>query len=148
MEKQVREAVRRGSADKNQLLINFARKINETAQFIMDSEDKDKFSEAEDALTRQIGIIADARDPSDTDNASRYAYAELNYEALNNLARLKNMQGNIEGSLQCLIEAKPHVEEMKHHQMATKRDYVTVLPELCLNISKAANYCNMPNEAR
>ena len=99
MEKQVREAVRRGSADKNQLLINFARKINETAQFIMDSEDKDKFSEAEDALTRQIGIIADARDPSDTDNASRYAYAELNYEALNNLARLKNMQGNIEGSL-------------------------------------------------
>ena len=32
--------------------------------------------------------------------------------------------------------------------METKGGYVTVLPELCLNISKAANYCNMPNEAR
>ena len=69
------------------------------ALLIMDSGDESKLDEAEHALLRQIAVIREVRDPAEMSEEAKYGWAELNYEALNNLARLKNLKSDIEGSL-------------------------------------------------
>lgn len=53
-----------------------------------------------------------------------------------------NQMGDIEGSLMNLKRALPHVEKMRYYSLQTGHGMVTVLPELCLNISNAYLYRN------
>ena len=53
-----------------------------------------------------------------------------------------NQMNDIDGSLKALKKALPHVEKMRYYSMQTGHGMVTVLPELCLNISNAYLYKN------
>ena len=67
--------------------------------------------------------------------------SELIYEAFNSIAREKNMEGDIQGSLDFLILAMEHIKEWEMRVEKYQGDMqVTILSELYINICNAQLY--------
>jgi tetratricopeptide (TPR) repeat protein len=112
--------------ERNKNLVRYCRMANEAAQ-MLDQRDQKK---ALALLEQCIKVIRD--------NASKQTpFDELLYETQNNIARCYNIQGDIEMSLQYLLKAYTHVQNL-----AGEREIgsVTILPELSLNICNAYIY--------
>lgn len=112
--------------ERNKNLVRYCRMANEAAQ-MLDQRDQKK---AMALLQQCIKVIRD--------NASKQTpFDELLYETYNNIARCYNIQGDIELSLQYLLQAYTHVQNL-----AGEREIgsVTILPELSLNICNAYIY--------
>jgi len=61
---------------------------------------------------------------------------KLNYNTLNNIARCYNILGNIHESIEYLLLAYEYVTRSTNEE----NEYLTILPELGLNICNALNY--------
>lgn len=113
-------------SERNKNLVRYCKMANEASQQV-DQRDQKK---ALTILHHCVKIIKE--------NASKQSpFDELLYETHNNMARCYNIQGDIEMSLEFLIKAYAHAQNL-----ASEREVgsVTILPELSLNICNAQIY--------
>mmetsp|Transcript_40068 Transcript_40068/g.61259 ORF Transcript_40068/g.61259 Transcript_40068/m.61259 type:complete len:94 (+) Transcript_40068:171-452(+) len=74
-------------------------------------------------------------------------FSELFYDTYYNIARIQNICGNIEESLEGLLLALKHIEFWKKQQKAVISQIddlikLTIVPELYMNICNAQIYLN------
>lgn len=75
-------------------------------------------------------------------------YQELMYDTYNNIARIENVKGDIEGSLSYLKLSLSHVKDWhKNPEKVQDIVQVTIIPELYMNICNAQMYLEHKEDA-
>ena len=115
-------------------LIDFVNAANdETLELNLESAREQR--SARRILEMAVQIIDDCRKYSDGTNLYSYLY----YDTFNNLARVSNRAGDIQASLDYLLQALEHTKYLGALGKEKAEDLIqsTMLPELYLNISRA-----------